>query len=189
MTLTAEESVKITKKLQRRMEHKYGIQKQTTVTFQFPEPPAGEEWHNPEGASAAEVGEGYRLLTKHEQKLIQEEKIKLENIWLFDAGGWRNGSAGVISSWTYRVPDTTPITLSRLQYNPNKFYGAEDKTGHRYLMAHDGGNFVMTKNPSGGEYVALMSSFESWQTWLKKNNGEIKEFGTLLELANWMEGK
>ena len=99
----------------------YSIQKQTTVTFQFPEPPAGEEWHNPEGVSAAEVEEGYRLLTKHEQKLIVDKEIKLDGCQLFQGTYWESAKGGV-KAFTYRVPDTTPITLSRPQYNPNKFY-------------------------------------------------------------------
>jgi hypothetical protein len=177
--------------------NKYSIQKRTTVSFQFPEPPAGEEWHNPEGASAAEVGEGYRLLTKHEQKLISNGKLNLTQISVFlpdrsprtfDVP--ENTSCG-ISQYTYRVPDTTPITLSRLQYNPNKFYGAEDSKGRRFILAYRNKGFEMVENPCApdGYEFSTNNLFDGWTLWAKNYGGEIKEFGTLLELANWMEGK
>lgn len=175
---------------------KYSIRKQTT--YEFPLPPAGEEWHNPEGASAEEVGEGYRLLTEHERKLISDGKLKLGEISLFKPDGfYRDFSEDWDSStgslhYTYRVPDTTPITLSKLRYNEGKFYGLKNSWGSRLMMVlKREGEFVTSKNPcsEAGEGIGLMT-FDGWAEWsTKQRDAEIKEFDSLLELVKWMEGK
>ena len=175
------------------MSNPYSIQKQ--VTLQFPQPPEGERWHNPEGLSPEQVSEGFRLLTSGEVAiLVKKSSAEAHSLevqvcynakysdWFWDSGG------GVTKHFTYRVPDTTPIVTNQLKYNPNKFYAAVDSKGRRFILAYRNKGFDMVENPCApdGYEFSTNNSFDGWTLWARIYGGEIKEFNSLLKLATWM---
>jgi len=174
---------------------RYSIQ--TKTTFQFPPAPEGEEWHNPEGATAEEVGVGYRLLTKREREMLANGKLKLDNVSLFNEsysyrrGFGKESQMSGISAYTYRVPDTTPIASGFIEYDSNKFYGLEEDGGERKALVqkHDL-QFVVSLNPTRANCDSTgKDTFEGWQKWLKEYHGaEIQAFNSLVGLVQWMDG-
>ncbi len=72
--------------------------------------PDGSTRHNPDGLTAEQVGDGWRLTTDQENKKMREEGVCtkecyawLDNEWS-SRGNWNGGSL----SCTYRVPLSTP---------------------------------------------------------------------------------
>lgn len=81
--------------------------------IKFPDPPCGEEWHNPDGLSAAQVGvrDGWRLLVKSEVRVPRREHIAHScEMWRrtrWDSDGW----SGTIQSATYRTKVPFPARV------------------------------------------------------------------------------
>lgn len=74
---------------------------------EFPAPPEGESWHNPDNLTPEQVGEGYRLLL--ESEIIERRKpIAFIDRWLNKE--WNGASWwGSVKSRTYRAPLSTPF--------------------------------------------------------------------------------
>lgn len=72
----------------------------------FPNPPEGEEWHNPGNLTPEQVGEGYRLLLKGEVK-VRGEGVKF--IECFGENAWSDNWEGSLSKRTYRLPTSIPF--------------------------------------------------------------------------------
>ena len=70
------------------------------VELAFPEPPAGEKWHNPERLTAAQVGVGYRLLVVGETPVSAPQAFYHE-----DARWFTPEHARIHDRYSYRVPD------------------------------------------------------------------------------------
>lgn len=91
----------------------------------------GPEYHNPEGVSLAQVGEGHRLLTKEEQR--QCEKLsrvhKGLRIWCCDDTWSDADTSGVCSGYTYRVPLNWQHGKPAPQPEPRLWDCAEDVPG------------------------------------------------------------
>jgi hypothetical protein len=83
--------------------------------LQFPPLPEGLEWHNPEGLTPEQVGEGFRLLVTSEVNIIPELCLGSNTDFVegWERGKWNNnggrGLVGCLLSMTYRVPISTPF--------------------------------------------------------------------------------
>jgi hypothetical protein len=177
------------------MSNPYSIQKQ--VTLQFPQPPKGERWHNPEALSPERVSEGFRLLTSGEVDILVKKSsaevqgLKVQVCYNAKYPYWYwDGCDTVVRNFTYRVPDTTPIVTNRLKYNPDKFYGWLSACGVRKMMMLKAGEkFVLAKSPCDARSESMgLNTFEEWQSTAEVNESAIKEFNSLLDLATWMAG-
>lgn len=173
----------------------YGVKKVNQPRFEFPAPPEGEGWHNPERLSAEQVGEGSRLLTYSEaielSRLGKKQLKRLKIEVCFCAGspdGYWSDAEFVKVDYTYRLPAETPFSWQR-EYNPNKFYGHINQNGDRRMFVsgqHD--QFTLTGNPSSSNYKHW-TTWEMWQDACRAGSGQTLEFDTLLELAEWVSGK
>ena len=177
------------------MSNPYSIQKQ--VTLKFPQPPKGERWHNPEGLSPEQVSEGFRLLTSGEVEILVKKSsaevqgFKVQVCYSVKSPDWFwDGCDTVDKSFTYRVPDTTPIVTNRLKYNSNKFYGWLGERGIRKMMVlKTGEHFVIASSPCDVKTESIgLDTFNGWQLHAELLGYEIKEFNSLLDLATWMAG-
>jgi len=97
--------------------------------LEFPEPPVGEQWHNPAGVTAeqVEIDKGYRLLTKSENLSAREDRFQLRpegdrEAWIKGSGIWDGhkncGDAGGI---TYRTRLPLPTPKKRVPLDRNEW--------------------------------------------------------------------
>jgi hypothetical protein len=83
--------------------------------LEFPPLPEGLEWHNPEGLTPEQVGEGFRLLVTSEVNIIPELCLGSNTDFVegWERGQWDNnggrGLVGCVLDITYRVPISTPF--------------------------------------------------------------------------------
>jgi hypothetical protein len=99
------------------------IQKSVRIKpIEFPTPPEGEEWHNPEGfdATKVEVDKGYRLLLKSEIGEKTESHPLRDKCDAFSQvyKAWCDGNWGKCIPITYRtkVPLPTKKTITAIAY-------------------------------------------------------------------------
>lgn len=108
------------------------------IRIVFPNPPPGEEFHNPHNLTPEQVGAGYRLILKSQvggENMGGENKKGTEECWL-PGIGWKRVSMSSIrfhSSDTYRVPLNTPWPERPDPYADLKKAQAEGKVIQREL--------------------------------------------------------
>lgn len=78
--------------------------------LEFPALPEGQEWHNPEGVIAEEVGADFRLVTKLERKGPTPPAAQFWNVdeWNENECLWDYDDE---EKYTFRVPADTPFAL------------------------------------------------------------------------------
>ena len=163
----------------------YGV-KVTTKSckdYEFPEPPDGESWHNPEEFSAERVGEGYRLLVEVEVPNVKS----IKGAQFFYDGGWHSFREYeyAMSHWTYRVPENTPIQKGGPE-KADKYYG--------YFSEHQGAKSVVAKREDGhyniyysNGIVGTVTNFKFLEAFGLEQN--LKEFDSLDQLMKWYHEK
>lgn len=106
----------------------------------FPDPPAGEVWHNPENLTPEQVGEGYRLLLASEISTKRNAEYFIE--YWHSTGRWSNdGACGACQRDTYRVPSSTAFHWDKPKeptYRPFTFEEIQEHVG-KVVKSKDGG--------------------------------------------------
>ena len=83
----------------------------------FPDPPAGEVWHNPDNLAPEKVGcaHGFRLLTVEEVRLLRDHRgVNTREVECY-SNEWDRWTLFLpdnqVPSYTYRVPFYTELLL------------------------------------------------------------------------------
>lgn len=165
----------------------------TKTVKEFPAPPAGDEWHNPEGLPAERVPEGMRLITERERAYFKSKyEIQKDLYSFFTYGRLTDGFLGDSQAVTYFTSRSYPVwerpQFYGNKFDANKFYGTCNKINEKGLIIDTGLRLERYRVHCFRE--AFTTGNYYWKSGSLREIREIfniYEFDSLLELAKWAE--
>ena len=129
----------------------------------FSAPPDGEEWHNPEKLTPAQIGNApWRLRLKGELKQNADEYWENGDVWKGVCGGSK-----LYENITYRTREPLPVKLEPLPVCPFKvgqtlIDSRDSKIGTVHSIRADGNPVIQTRD---GEFKWGFIPRDEWHFW------------------------